>query len=90
MPLATSRPLGNRSEPWQELQPQNYGKRGAIIGALVTGATSAIVVGLFAQRDCEPGLCGSEFGRGALVGGGVGLAAGAVLGWFVGSAIDRK
>lgn len=67
----------------------NYAKRGAIVGALTTGVASAIVVGMFAKRDCEPGLCGSEFQRGALVGGGVGLAAGSVLGWLIGSEIAR-
>jgi hypothetical protein len=76
--------------PIPQAHDANYARRGAFIGAVVTGVTAAVVMGHFARRDCEPGLCGSEFGRGALVGGAVGLAAGGVLGWLIGSEIERK
>jgi hypothetical protein len=77
------------SAPLRDPHDGNYARQGAIVGALVTGVASAVIVGLFAKRDCDPGLCGSEFQRGALVGGGVGLAAGAVLGWLIGAEIAR-
>ena len=75
--------------PQRDPHDGNYARRGAIIGALATGVATAVIVGLFAKRDCEPGLCGTEFQRGALVGGGVGLAAGGVLGWLIGAEISR-
>lgn len=75
--------------PLRDPHDGNYARTGAIVGALATGVASAIIVGLFAKRDCDPGLCGSEFQRGALVGGGVGLAAGGVLGWLIGAEIAR-
>jgi hypothetical protein len=67
----------------------NYAKPGAIVGALTMGVGLAVIFGLFTKRDCNPGFCGTEFQRGALVGGGVGLAAGGVLGWLIGSSIER-
>lgn len=69
---------------------RNYARRGAIIGALGTGTIAALVSGYYAKRDCDPGLCDSEFRRGAFVGGVVGLAAGGVLGWLIGSAITDE
>ncbi len=74
----------------REVVVRNYARRGAIIGALGTGTIAALVSGYYAKRDCDPGLCDSEFRRGAFVGGVVGVAAGGVLGWLIGSAITDE
>lgn len=76
--------------PNQESHDGNYARRGAIIGAVTTGAVTAFLMGHYAKRNCQPGFCGSDFGRGALVGGSVGLAGGGVLGWIIGSSIARR
>ena len=75
--------------PHQEAHDGNYAIPGAIIGAVVTGTLSAVLMGKYAKRNCRPGFCSSDFERGALVGGSVGIAGGGVLGWIVGSSIAR-
>lgn len=75
--------------PKQEAHDGNYARHGALIGAITTGALSAFLMGHYAKRNCQPGFCGSDFERGALVGGSVGIAGGGVLGWIIGSSIAR-